>query len=81
MRLTRPVCWDQIWRGDGWQEPSSISVHGKVTPYAGVVYDVDAYNSVYASYTDIFKPLAWYFDRNNRQLDPQTGTSYEVGTN
>ncbi|WP_183014876.1 TonB-dependent receptor [Achromobacter sp. UMC46] len=71
--------WSQVWRGDGWQEPSSINVSGKVTPYAGVVYDVDAYNSVYASYTDIFKPLAWYFDRNNRQLDPQTGTSYEVG--
>ncbi len=51
----------------------------KFIPYAGVTFDVDAYHTVYASYTDVFKPQAFNFDVSNRQLDPMTGKSVEVG--
>ncbi|MBN6715897.1 TonB-dependent siderophore receptor [Pseudomonas capsici] len=50
----------------------------EVTPYAGVIYDLNDTYSVYASYTEIFKP------QNNKDvsgsvLDPMTGKSYEIG--
>ncbi|QEI08280.1 TonB-dependent siderophore receptor [Pigmentiphaga aceris] len=50
----------------------------EVTPYAGLVYDIDRQHTAYASYTEIFKP------QNARTpdgdiLDPITGKSYELG--
>ena len=52
--------------------------NGKVTPYAGLVYDFNKNWSGYASYTDIFKP------QNNKTasgdyIDPLLGKSYELG--
>ena len=52
--------------------------HGEVTPYAGLVYDLDAEQSVYASYTDIFKPQSSQ-DRNGKVLEPVVGKNYELG--
>ncbi len=52
--------------------------HGVVTPYAGVVYDLDDTWSVYASYTTIFQPQT-YKDSNGATLDPVEGKSYETG--
>lgn len=51
---------------------------GELTPYLGLVLDLGAHWSTYASYTNIFKP------QNNKTvngdyLDPQTGDSFEVG--
>lgn len=51
---------------------------GKVTPYAGVTYDLAAQQTVYASYADIFKPQSSR-DRNGRVLDPVIGKNYELG--
>ena len=51
---------------------------GKPIPYAGIVYDLSANHSVYASYTEIFTPQS-YFDRNDKVLAPMTGKSYEAG--
>ncbi|MEN5036623.1 TonB-dependent siderophore receptor [Pseudomonas sp. TWI929] len=51
---------------------------GVVTPYAGLVYDLTPEQSVYVSYTDIFKPQA-NRDIDNKPLDPVEGTNYEVG--
>lgn len=51
---------------------------GVVTPYAGVVYDLDDSHSIYASYTSIFKPQSAR-DRNGKVLDPRTGDNYEIG--
>lgn len=50
----------------------------RITPYAGLLYDIDDTYTVYASYTGIFKP------QNNRDtageiLDPVTGKSFELG--
>ena len=51
---------------------------GVVTPYAGVVYDIDGTHSVYASYTSIFKPQT-VRDRSGAVLQPRTGDNYEIG--
>ncbi|MFJ4086755.1 TonB-dependent siderophore receptor [Pseudomonas psychrophila] len=50
----------------------------QVTPYAGVVYDINDTYSVYASYTEIFKPQTQQ-DVAGSVLKPMTGESYEVG--
>ncbi|MCV6620960.1 MAG: TonB-dependent receptor [Cellvibrionaceae bacterium] len=49
-----------------------------VTPYAGIVYDINDYASIYASLTGIFKPQFAY-DENNDLLDPTEGTNTEAG--
>ncbi|WP_426071499.1 TonB-dependent siderophore receptor [Janthinobacterium sp. DSP2-3-3] len=49
-----------------------------VTPYAGVVLDVSKSTSLYASYTDLFKPQNLK-DKNNAFLDPITGSNVEAG--
>ncbi len=51
---------------------------GKITPYAGLVYDFNENWSAYASYTDIFKPQS-NRDVNNNFIDPLLGKSYEIG--
>jgi outer membrane receptor for ferric coprogen and ferric-rhodotorulic acid len=74
--------WEQTTVGNDWvtgtKESSTRKESGVVTPYIGAVYDISKQWSVYASYTDIFKP------QNNRGLDrnylaPKTGTNAEVG--
>ncbi|WP_122570294.1 TonB-dependent siderophore receptor [Pseudomonas viridiflava] len=50
----------------------------EVTPYAGIVYDLNDTYSVYASYTEIFKPQNQQ-DVSGAILDPMTGESYEIG--
>ncbi|SDN55119.1 TonB-dependent siderophore receptor [Pseudomonas jinjuensis] len=51
---------------------------GEFTPYAGVVYDLTAQHSVYASYTSIFRPQSER-DASGSTLAPREGDSYEVG--
>lgn len=50
----------------------------KVTPYAGIVYDLNDTYSVYASYTQIFKPQAGV-TVGGGALEPMTGENYEIG--
>ncbi len=57
----------------------ATDVNNKFIPYAGITFDVDREHTVYASYTDVFRPQAFNFDASNRQLDPLTGKNYEVG--
>ncbi|MBD9416631.1 TonB-dependent siderophore receptor [Pseudomonas sp. PDM16] len=59
--------------GDGKKQEN-----GEVTPYAGLVYDLDQHHSVYASYTSIFKPQSSKTPEGSF-LDPTEGDSYEVG--
>lgn len=47
-------------------------------PYTGVLYDITTNHTVYASYTEIFKPQN-NRDRNNDLLDPIIGKSKELG--
>ena len=57
---------------------ASYKEHGVVTPYAGVVYDLDDTYSVYASYTKIYQPQI-YKDVTGSTLKPVEGDSYETG--
>ena len=57
---------------------ASYKEHGVVTPYAGVVYDLNDTYSVYASYTKIYQPQI-YLDASGSTLDPVEGDSYETG--
>ncbi|MEN0035528.1 MAG: TonB-dependent siderophore receptor [Cellvibrio sp.] len=49
-----------------------------VTPYAGIVVDINKYLSLYASYTDIFKPSTNY-DAAGMLLEPAEGSNTEAG--
>jgi outer membrane receptor for ferric coprogen and ferric-rhodotorulic acid len=48
------------------------------TPYAGLLYDITPEYTVYASYTDIFKPQSLK-DASKKYLEPVVGSNYEVG--
>ncbi|WP_323665154.1 TonB-dependent siderophore receptor [Aliarcobacter butzleri] len=50
----------------------------EITPYTGLVYDIDKNHSIYVSYTSIFKPTDRQ-DKDNNYLDPAEGKSYETG--
>lgn len=51
---------------------------GVVTPYAGITYDLTDQHTLYASYTNIFKPQT-YQDVEGNYLQPAYGHNYEVG--
>lgn len=75
-RLSR---WKQDNEAGAWTaEPSTIEHKNEITPYAGLVFDLSAETSLYASYTSIFKPQTAR-DRSGRYLDPLIGKSYEAG--
>ncbi|WP_455818940.1 ferric-rhodotorulic acid/ferric-coprogen receptor FhuE [Pseudomonas cerasi] len=49
-----------------------------ITPYGGLVYDIDDTWSAYASYTSIFQPQT-YRNTEGAYLSPVTGKNYETG--
>jgi len=53
--------------------------NGQVTPFVGVVYDIDKNWSAYASYTSIFKPQSLRTEAGD-YLQPLVGNTFEVGT-
>ncbi|MEH6417145.1 TonB-dependent siderophore receptor [Pseudomonas sp. CGJS7] len=53
-------------------------VDDEITPYAGLVYDLNSTYSLYASYADVFLPQEQY-DRNDRMIEPMIGKNYEIG--
>ena len=58
---------------------SPYALHEReVTPYAGLIYDINDAYSLYASYTDIFQPQNTA-DISGRYLDPIVGKSAEAG--
>ncbi|WP_175650815.1 TonB-dependent siderophore receptor [Pseudomonas sp. Marseille-P9899] len=65
---------------DSSRPAATYSMHerGVVTPYAGLVYDLTPEQSIYASYTDIFKPQS-NTDVTGKPLDPEVGKNYEMG--
>lgn len=74
------------WRRDeaattlstGTIKRTSRTENGIVTPYLGLVYDIDDHWSAYASYTTIFQPQN-NKDVNGSYLDPKEGVNYELG--
>ena len=61
-----------------YTNPYTMKQNGEITPYAGLVYDVNKALSVYASYTDIFQPQNAR-DINGSYLEPIQGKSFETG--
>ncbi|NHQ92037.1 TonB-dependent siderophore receptor [Janthinobacterium lividum] len=62
---------------DDWGGSYAYAKHA-VTPYAGLVWDIDARHALYTSYSKIFKPQGNQ-DRFGRYLDPVQGKNVEVG--
>ncbi|MFC0269552.1 TonB-dependent siderophore receptor [Kushneria aurantia] len=48
------------------------------TPYAGLVYDLDAHHSLYASYSQVFNPQS-DVDIGGDIIEPREGDQYEAG--
>ncbi|MFV3289071.1 TonB-dependent siderophore receptor [Pseudomonas sp. NY11955] len=68
---------------DYYYWPSTVSTtkmheRGEVTPYAGITYDLTPEQSVYVSYTDIFKPQS-NRDSSGAVIGPVVGSNYELG--
>lgn len=59
-------------------ETGSDRTRGKFTPYGGLVWDVTREVSLYASYTDIFKPNTDR-DYTGKVIDPRIGWQTEIG--
>lgn len=56
----------------------TVTDTGVVTPYMGLVYDLNDNFSLYGSYTSIFSPQT-NKDEQGKVLDPLEGDSYEAG--
>ncbi len=70
--------YDYMRESDGADEITEYRDSGVVTPYAGLVYTVLPNQTLYASYTSIFKPQS-VRDRTGAGLKPREGNSYEAG--
>lgn len=51
---------------------------GEITPYAGLVYDINSQYSTYVSYSDIFNPQS-NKSADGNVLKPVVGANFEVG--
>ncbi|XAH23260.1 TonB-dependent siderophore receptor [Xylophilus sp. GW821-FHT01B05] len=59
-------------------EASRYKATREFTPYLGLVHDLNASTSLYASYTEIFKPQS-NIDANGQLLPAVIGSNYELG--
>jgi len=75
------VSWyDYDYRYSITSDPDySAKESGEVTPFAGLVYDLNDNWSWYASYADIFRPQSDYRTFEGAPLQPAIGTNYETG--
>ncbi|HEY0286382.1 MAG TPA: TonB-dependent siderophore receptor [Pseudomonas sp.] len=64
--------------GDSYGSDYYTRAHGKVTPYTGLVYDLDKQWSVYASWTQIYSPQ-YNLGSDGKLIDPLEGKSIEAG--
>jgi outer-membrane receptor for ferric coprogen and ferric-rhodotorulic acid len=66
------------WEYKNENNTKNRKFNNELTPYAGLIYDLNKNHSVYTSYTSIFKPQ----DKKSSSgdyLDPVEGNNYEVG--
>lgn len=66
------------YENDNHSNGTRFAINREVTPYAGLVFDLDDSHSLYASWTEIFEPQS-NRDRNGQLLAPITGTNHELG--
>ncbi|WP_460145227.1 TonB-dependent siderophore receptor [Pseudomonas sp. S2_A02] len=68
-----------FWRGEGTPISSEAKETGQVTPFAGLLFDINDNLTVYTSYADIFTPQGNYKTITGSTLKPLIGQSYELG--
>jgi outer membrane receptor for ferric coprogen and ferric-rhodotorulic acid len=67
------------WKYKNWDATEdNRNFNSILTPYAGLVYDLNKQHSLFLSYTDIFQPQN-NKDINEKYLDPIVGKNYETG--
>ncbi|AMX19626.1 FhuE receptor precursor [Acinetobacter pittii] len=66
------------WKYKSENDKGNREFNNELAPYIGAIYDFAQDHSVYASYTEIFKPQDRK-DVNDQYIDPITGKSYEAG--
>lgn len=66
------------WEYEAANGEGNREFENEITPYVGLIYDIDDNHSVYTSYTSIFKPQS-YRTENGDYLDPIEGKSSEIG--
>ncbi|WP_245879866.1 TonB-dependent siderophore receptor [Vibrio gangliei] len=62
----------------GQQSTQKDDISAKVTPYAGLVYDLTQSHSLYLSYSSVFKPQTSQ-DIDGNMLKPREGQQWETG--
>lgn len=67
------------WRDTRTPSSARSKETGEVTPFAGVLYDLNDNLTVYASYSSIFTPQGSYRTLDGASLKPLVGKSYEAG--
>ncbi|MCK0769341.1 ferric-rhodotorulic acid/ferric-coprogen receptor FhuE [Chromohalobacter canadensis] len=69
------------WHGSTWS--SSLGNHSQgeddITPYGGLIYDINDVWSTYLSYSEIFQPQSYRLAGGNGYLEPLVGKNYETG--
>ena len=65
-------------KGENYGAAHDTREHGKITPYTGLVYDLNSQWSVYGSWTQIFTPQ-YVLGTDGNLIDPLEGTSTELG--
>ncbi|PQZ84385.1 MULTISPECIES: TonB-dependent siderophore receptor [Pseudomonas] len=83
---TRYGSWELESASPNYNASNQLTAEGKtsqthndmLTPYAGLLYDITPQYTVYASYTDIFKPQSLR-DASQQYLEPVVGSNYEAG--
>jgi len=79
-RLKGVAGFTAIWldtKGDSYGTDEARS-NSKVSPYAGLLFDLTKHLTFYASYTDIFNPQVEVAS-TGRRLDPARGSNIEAG--
>ncbi len=66
------------WEYKSENDKGNREFNNELAPYIGAIYDFAQDHSVYASYTEIFKPQDRK-DVNDQYIDPIKGKSYETG--
>lgn len=67
------------WRDTRTPNSARSKETGEVTPFAGVLYDLNDNLTAYASYSSIFTPQGSYRTLDGASLKPLVGKSYEAG--
>ncbi len=71
--------WDTVTTGNAPSvSTTNQGEHAKLTPYAGLIYEITPQWSAYASYADIFAPQ-YEQKESGEALKPMIGANYELG--